>query len=475
MMQKILNFALVSALVAVILSPVRLNSVSADSPITVAPPCNFMSSIAEINAGRTHWGGDNGVAIDIGGYEGMPVTDNSVPIPTQRCFGGDILAAITGTISYKSETFPCGSLGTITQDIMSITDSDGVAVDYRHQEYSYPYPSGSLVSVGSKIGTIGNIGCSTFPHIHFSVRRNNVNQNYSNWFFGNSSNTSQYGLIGMIDRNFRYSLSPNASTPSTLISDDIQSMSSWGNRAGFLYQNGTFKIKDGMGGGAVTISDNIRKFQLYKDRIGLLYQDGLLKIKDPTVTTTISTDISSFQIENNWIGLLYNNGALKVKNGLVGETITLTASAAKSFQIEGDNIGWVDTSDRLSRYNLLDKKNTVISTNVKSFQLEGDRIGLLRFDGTLVIKEGLTGVTSEQSTNIMKFALEGNRIGLLYTYGTFKVRDGLNGTVVTQSENIKEFKLRGDEIYMLYNNGDYKARRGMSGPVTLLGINVWII
>ncbi len=186
MFKKLPNFLLVAVVMLVALLPGRANSILADSPTVVAPPCNFMSSIDQVNAGRTHWGAFNGTAVDIGGYGGTPVTDNGVPIPTQRCSGGEIYASISGAISYGSETFLCGELGTVTQGIMRVTNSSGVSVEYRHQEDNYPIPSGSFVQAGETIGTIGSVGCSTFRHIHFTVHKNGVTQTYPNWVFGDA-------------------------------------------------------------------------------------------------------------------------------------------------------------------------------------------------------------------------------------------------------------------------------------------------
>ncbi len=87
--------------------------------------------------------------------------------------GDPIKAADGGTVTFAGWN---GSYG----KMVKISHGNGLETWYGHMN-SISVRSGQQVAKGAKIGTVGNTGNSTGPHLHFEVRKNGVAKNPSNY------------------------------------------------------------------------------------------------------------------------------------------------------------------------------------------------------------------------------------------------------------------------------------------------------
>jgi murein DD-endopeptidase MepM/ murein hydrolase activator NlpD len=82
--------------------------------------------------------------------------------------GAEIQAIADGTVSNSTDSG--GSLGVVMM-IDHIIDGELVTSVYAHMEYdSRRFEVGDTVAVGDVIGTTGDTGMSTGPHLHFEIR-----------------------------------------------------------------------------------------------------------------------------------------------------------------------------------------------------------------------------------------------------------------------------------------------------------------
>jgi murein DD-endopeptidase MepM/ murein hydrolase activator NlpD len=83
-------------------------------------------------------------------------------------YGAEIQAIADGTVSNSTDSG--GSLGVVMM-IDHIIDGELVTSVYAHMEYdSRRFEVGDTVAVGDVIGTTGDTGMSTGPHLHFEIR-----------------------------------------------------------------------------------------------------------------------------------------------------------------------------------------------------------------------------------------------------------------------------------------------------------------
>lgn len=110
--------------------------------------------------GRNH----NGV--DLAGSVGSPVI---------AARSGMVVTAISGC--HPTSSWGCGGgFG----NYITIAHNDGFATIYAHLS-SLSVASGSIVSAGDQIGTVGNSGNSYGPHLHFETRQAGVPRNPCNY------------------------------------------------------------------------------------------------------------------------------------------------------------------------------------------------------------------------------------------------------------------------------------------------------
>lgn len=82
--------------------------------------------------------------------------------------GAEIQAIADGTVSNSTDSG--GSLGVVMM-IDHVIDGQLITSVYAHMEYdSRRFEVGDTVSVGDVIGTTGDTGMSTGPHLHFEIR-----------------------------------------------------------------------------------------------------------------------------------------------------------------------------------------------------------------------------------------------------------------------------------------------------------------
>nr|WP_286329679.1 peptidoglycan DD-metalloendopeptidase family protein [Agromyces marinus] len=83
-----------------------------------------------------------------------------------------------------------GSLGVVTM-IDHVIDGQTVTSVYAHMEYdSRRFGVGEVVEVGDVVGTTGNTGMSTGPHLHFEIRIGGVDGEWVDpleWLWANTN------------------------------------------------------------------------------------------------------------------------------------------------------------------------------------------------------------------------------------------------------------------------------------------------
>lgn len=93
--------------------------------------------------------------------------------------GNPIYAVADGTVTKAAEGYNGGSGNNVRIDHGKV---DGVALEtgYMHMN-SFEVTVGQKIKKGQQIGTVGNTGLSTAPHLHFSVYENGVNTDPAPW------------------------------------------------------------------------------------------------------------------------------------------------------------------------------------------------------------------------------------------------------------------------------------------------------
>lgn len=158
-------------------------TVEAQNIVYVEEPCELVDSAFDkdealkeykINIGRAHSGSSD--ELDIGANYSQPSNGNS----HQRCKDYLVRASISGTVRHKYDS-ACGG-----HTFIEIEGEDGISVWNLHVDINAENTAedSAIVKVGDVIGTISDKGCVTFKHIHFVVKKNGVNQTYSNYKFG---------------------------------------------------------------------------------------------------------------------------------------------------------------------------------------------------------------------------------------------------------------------------------------------------
>jgi murein DD-endopeptidase MepM/ murein hydrolase activator NlpD len=99
----------------------------------------------------------------------------SVGSPVVAARSGIVVTAISGC--HPTSSWGCGGgFG----NYITIAHNDGFATIYAHLS-KLSVASGSIVSAGEQIGTVGNSGNSYGPHLHFETRQAGVPRNPCNY------------------------------------------------------------------------------------------------------------------------------------------------------------------------------------------------------------------------------------------------------------------------------------------------------
>lgn len=102
-----------------------------------------------------------------------------IDIPARS--GSNILAARDGKVIFSGRMRGYGNVVVIKHD-------GGYHTVYAHNKRNYAR-KGQSVSTGEVIALVGNTGRSTGSHLHFEVRKNNVNQNPMAYYKKSSGRT----------------------------------------------------------------------------------------------------------------------------------------------------------------------------------------------------------------------------------------------------------------------------------------------
>ncbi|WP_353815960.1 M23 family metallopeptidase [Agromyces sp. SYSU T00266] len=102
--------------------------------------------------------------------------------------GAQIQAIADGVVSNSTDSG--GSLGVVTM-IDHVIDGQVVTSVYAHMEYgSRRFEVGDTVEVGDVLGTTGNTGMSTGPHLHFEIRIGGIDGYWVDpleWLYANTN------------------------------------------------------------------------------------------------------------------------------------------------------------------------------------------------------------------------------------------------------------------------------------------------
>lgn len=102
--------------------------------------------------------------------------------------GAQIQSIADGTVSASTDSG--GSLGVVTM-VDHVIDGQVVTSVYAHMEYdSRRFEVGDTVKVGDILGTTGNTGMSTGPHLHFEIRIGGIDGEWVDpleWLYANTN------------------------------------------------------------------------------------------------------------------------------------------------------------------------------------------------------------------------------------------------------------------------------------------------
>ncbi len=150
---------------------------------------------AEIGPPFDHGAGSPGRAMlhtgrVVRGKPGHHAHDFGVPM------GTDVFAAAGGTVRFAGDQGPIQCDGYTAKHNIWVriahgiqADGDAYLTDYYHLSESV-VPTGAVVKAGDLLGHSGNTGCSSAPHLHFSVLRQPGGQ------VGKAVSTDPYGWSG---------------------------------------------------------------------------------------------------------------------------------------------------------------------------------------------------------------------------------------------------------------------------------------
>ena len=105
------------------------------------------------------------------GHKAWDISSGGIPV-----MGKPLLAADSGTVIFAQVGWN-GAYG----NMVKIRHANGLVTLYAHMDAIH-VREGQRVSRGQQIGTVGNSGRSTGPHLHFEVIRNGVRVNPSSYF-----------------------------------------------------------------------------------------------------------------------------------------------------------------------------------------------------------------------------------------------------------------------------------------------------
>lgn len=129
----------------------------ADKPYTIT---GWFPTYNKNGTGGNHYGIDLGVTLDTPLYA---VADSEVILASQQCDNNGYLGNVCGGF---------GITGGGNYVILKVTDgSDYYMISYSHMS-TVEVNKGDHVVKGQKIGTSGNSGNTTGPHLHFEVHKN---------------------------------------------------------------------------------------------------------------------------------------------------------------------------------------------------------------------------------------------------------------------------------------------------------------
>lgn len=123
--------------------------------------------------------------------------------------GRPVVAAAAGRVSYSGVLAPGGNH-------IEIDHGNGWKTAYAHLN-ARSVSAGAQVGQGQVIGTVGNTGTSTGPHLHFETRADGVSQQvfFGGVYAGVSDISNQYGPVSIISKNC------GGSGPSSSASGDV--------------------------------------------------------------------------------------------------------------------------------------------------------------------------------------------------------------------------------------------------------------
>ena len=236
---------------------------------------------------------------------------------------------------------------------------------------------------------------------------------------------------------------------------DVKKYQLEGDRVGVLTNDGALLVKEGdLGPGWHTVNpDSVTDFELDGDRIAFTEGQDLYVVEGEVDGEMVHQDaaVKSFQIEGDRVGVLNTDNVLQVKEGDLGPGWVDIAQGVTDFRMHSARIAYREGTALWVQEGPLDEESFHQEDDVVAYQLSGDRVAVQTTGGALLVKEGDLGPgwVTVNPDSVTAFHLDTDRIA--YTEGgALWVKEGdLDAGIVHLADGVDRFQLDGDRIAVL--------------------------
>lgn len=406
---------MVAALALLVGSLISATPASADVGL-VSP---VSGHVADIVGGCPAGSRDSHAGVDINNNNGAPV-----------------YASAGGTVTYTQNS----SLSTGYGTQVVITHADGYTTRYAHLvNGSITVGQGASVGQGQRIGTVGNTGNSTGPHLHFEIKRNDVN--VTNLYFScGQGNVTALQPIGagpvtppVTDRSFSITTTGTLQgkegmySPVVTLRENIAAVDADGTTVAAVDTAGNVWVQQGsFSNGWVGLMGGAKDVAVDGDRYVVLKTDGTVVAKDGLYSTAWLTQLAGVEkidAADGRIGVL-KAGHLFVKEGNLQAGWVDQGGGMTDFALDGTRIGVVSGPTVFVKEGNLYTSWVTMRNGVR-VELEGTRVAVLTPEGVVSVKEGNLWTAWQDLTGpgVSDYSLSGNRVAVV-SGGTVLIKTG---------------------------------------------------